>query len=118
VLVVRTLSPSLAAHLPVVAGIVSETGRVLSHLAILAREYHVPTVVAVHDALHRFPEGIQLLVDGDTGEVVVLDGAAGGVERSGEDGPMRPFARKDAPVDHDGPVDDGPVDDRSGGGRS
>lgn len=72
VLVVRTLSPTLAAHLPVVAGIVSETGSVLSHLAILAREYDVPTVVAVSDALHRFPVGTRLLVDGDSGEVRVL----------------------------------------------
>ena len=72
VLVVRTLSPTLAAHLPVVAGIVSETGSVLSHLAILAREYDVPTVVAVGDALHRFPVGTRLLVDGDSGEVRVL----------------------------------------------
>jgi pyruvate,water dikinase len=75
VLVVRTLSPALAVHLPVVAAIVSETGSVLSHLAILAREYDVPTVVGVHDALHRYPVGAQLLVDGDSGEVTVLAGA-------------------------------------------
>jgi phosphoenolpyruvate-protein kinase (PTS system EI component) len=46
----------------------------LSHLAILAREYGVPTVVAVHDALQRFPAGARLLVDGTTGEVRRLDG--------------------------------------------
>jgi pyruvate,water dikinase len=80
VLVVRTLSPTLAVHLPVVAGIVAETGSVLSHLAILAREYGVPTVVAVHDAVHRFPVGTRLLVDGDSGEVSVL---AEAVDRAG-----------------------------------
>ena len=57
VLVVRTLDPTLAARLPGLAGLVSESGSTLSHLAILAREYHVPTVVAVHDAMHRFPLG-------------------------------------------------------------
>jgi pyruvate,water dikinase len=71
VLVVRTLSPRLAALLPSLGGLVAETGSVLSHLAILAREYGVPTVVAVHDALHRYPPGTRLLVDGDTGEVIV-----------------------------------------------
>lgn len=73
VLVVRTLSPRLAAHLPSIEGLVAETGSVLSHLAILAREYHVPTVVAVHDALHRFPVGARVVVDGDTGEVRLVD---------------------------------------------
>lgn len=72
VLVVRTLDPVLAAALPGLAGLVAETGSTLSHLAILAREAHVPTVVAVHDAVHRFPPGTRLLVDGGTGEVTAL----------------------------------------------
>ena len=69
VLVVQTLEPELAGVLPDLAGLVSETGSTLSHLAILAREYGVPTVVAVPDALRRYTEGESLLVDGDTGEV-------------------------------------------------
>jgi pyruvate,water dikinase len=73
VLVVRVLSPRLAVHLPVLAGLIAETGSVLSHLAILAREFGVPTVVAVHDALHRYPTGTHVLVDGETGEITVLD---------------------------------------------
>ncbi|MFZ5846232.1 MAG: PEP-utilizing enzyme [Actinomycetota bacterium] len=68
-LVVRTLDPGLAGWLPGLAGLVAETGASLSHLAILAREYGVPTVVAVHDALTRFPAGARVLVDGATGEV-------------------------------------------------
>ena len=69
VLVVDMLSPGLATKLPGLAGLVSETGSSLSHLAILAREMHVPTVVAVPDARRRFPEGSRVLVDGLTGEV-------------------------------------------------
>ena len=64
VLVVRDLQPGLAAWLPGLAGLVAETGGTLSHMAILAREYGVPTVVAAHDALRRFPVGTPLLVDG------------------------------------------------------
>jgi pyruvate,water dikinase len=74
VLVVRTLEPGLAAALPGLAGLVAETGASLSHLAILAREYGVPTVVAMHDALNRFPPGTRVLVDGTTGEVRVEGG--------------------------------------------
>ena len=69
VLVVDVLSPALATKLPGLAGLVSETGSSLSHLAILAREMHVPTVVAVPGARRRFPEGSRVLVDGLTGEV-------------------------------------------------
>jgi pyruvate,water dikinase len=69
VLVVTNLEPRLAAVLPDLAGLVAETGSALSHLAILAREMHVPTVVAVRDARQRFPPGTRVLVDGTTGEV-------------------------------------------------
>ena len=69
ILVVRTLDPGLAALLPGLGGLVAETGSVLSHLAILARELGVPTVVGVADALVRFPPGSVVVVDGVTGEV-------------------------------------------------
>ncbi|GIU86450.1 MAG: hypothetical protein KatS3mg009_0965 [Acidimicrobiia bacterium] len=72
VLVVRTLDPGLAPVLPGLRGLVSETGSVLSHLAILARELGVATVVGVEDALRRYPAGTQVVVDGGTGEVSVV----------------------------------------------
>ncbi|MEU5877166.1 PEP/pyruvate-binding domain-containing protein [Spirillospora sp. NPDC047279] len=77
VLVVDTLRPSLAAHLPVLAGLIAETGSPLSHLAILARELGVPAVVGVRGAAGRFPAGTEVLVDGDTGRVEVLAEAPG-----------------------------------------
>ncbi|MCZ2814906.1 PEP/pyruvate-binding domain-containing protein [Modestobacter sp. VKM Ac-2984] len=69
VLVVRTLDPGLAPLLPRLAGLVAETGSVLAHLAILARESGVPTVVGLPDALEEFPPGTVVRVDGATGEV-------------------------------------------------
>jgi pyruvate,water dikinase len=71
VLVVRTLDPGIAPVLPRLAGLISETGSVLAHLAILAREARVPTVVGVDDALERFPAGTMVTVDGSTGEITV-----------------------------------------------
>lgn len=73
VLVVRTLDPTLAAVLPGLAGLVAETGSVLSHLAIMAREFGVPTVVGVAEATTLFPAGTRVLVDGDSGEVEALE---------------------------------------------
>jgi len=73
VLVVRSLDPALAPLLPGLAGLVAETGSALSHLAVLAREYRVPTAVGVPGAVDRFPAGTPLTVDGGTGEVTVND---------------------------------------------
>ena len=72
VLVVRTLDPDLAPLLPRLGGLVAETGSFLSHLAILAREFGVPTAVGVEDAVARFPAGSTVVVDGTTGEVTLL----------------------------------------------
>jgi phosphohistidine swiveling domain-containing protein len=72
VLLVRTLDPRLAPFLPGLAGVVAESGSTLSHLAIVARESGVPIVVAVPDALQRFPPGTCVLVDGTTGEVSLV----------------------------------------------
>jgi pyruvate,water dikinase len=73
VLVVRTLDPGLAPMLPGLHGLVAETGSVLSHLAILAREFGIPTVVGVEDAVRRFPPGTHVVVDGASGAVAVVD---------------------------------------------
>ena len=59
--------------LPRLAGIVAETGSVLSHLAILAREAGVPTVVGYAGAMEELPEGADVFVDGDAGRVTVKD---------------------------------------------
>ena len=71
VLVTTTLSPGLGPLLPRLHGIVAETGSVLSHLAILAREARVPTVVGYAGATDDLPEGALVLVDGDTGQVTI-----------------------------------------------
>lgn len=76
ILVVPTLDPDLATLLPRLGGIVSETGSVLSHLAIMAREFGVPAVVGVPDAVTRFPAGSHVSVDGTTGEVKLVEGGA------------------------------------------
>ena len=73
VLVVSNLEPGLAGLLPRLAGLVAETGSVLSHLAILARELGIPTVVGVEDAVRRFPAGSTVVIDGTTGEVAALE---------------------------------------------
>jgi pyruvate,water dikinase len=73
VLVTTTLSPGLGPLLTRLSGIVSETGSVLSHLAILSREAGVPTVVGYANATRDLLEGVEVTVDGDSGRVTVED---------------------------------------------
>lgn len=79
VLVVDHLDPRLAGVIPSLAGLVAETGSPLSHLAILAREYGVPTVVGVAGARSRFDEGDLVDVDGDAGTVAIVSDLTTGV---------------------------------------
>jgi pyruvate,water dikinase len=71
VLVTTTLTPGLGPVLARLAGLVTETGSVLSHLAILAREAGVATVVGYDGAVQELAEGTVVVVDGDTGRVTV-----------------------------------------------
>jgi phosphohistidine swiveling domain-containing protein len=73
VLIVTNLDPSLASLLPGLSGLVAETGSVLSHLAILAREHGVPTVVDLPDARERYPDGTWVVVDGASGDVTTVE---------------------------------------------
>jgi phosphohistidine swiveling domain-containing protein len=72
VLVTTTLTPGLGPLLPRLRGIVAETGSVLSHLAILAREGGVATVVGYAGATRDLPEGATVDVNGETGCVTIV----------------------------------------------
>jgi phosphohistidine swiveling domain-containing protein len=76
VLVVTHLDPRLAPVVPRLAGLVAETGSPLSHLAILAREHGVPTVVGHAGATDRYQAGQVVEVDGTLGTVRVVADAA------------------------------------------
>jgi pyruvate,water dikinase len=54
---------------PGVGGIVAETGGMLSHTAIIAREYAIPAVVSINKATDIINDGQPITVDGDTGKV-------------------------------------------------
>ena len=70
VLVARDLAPADTATLDPATclALVTEEGGPTSHTAIIARSLGIPAVVAVRDAL-ALPEGMLVLVDGETGEV-------------------------------------------------
>jgi pyruvate,water dikinase len=60
--------------LPLLGGVVTDRGGVLSHAAIVAREYGIPAVVGARTATSDIPDGARVRVDGDTGSVTILAG--------------------------------------------
>lgn len=73
VLVARFTDPGWTPLLEHVAGVVTEVGGVLSHAAVISREYGVPAVLSVKGATARIPDGAPVEVDGDRGQVRLLD---------------------------------------------
>jgi phosphohistidine swiveling domain-containing protein len=72
VLVTQSTSEAFNILLPLLGGIVTDSGGLLSHAAIVAREYGIPGVVGTRDATSRIADGARVRVDGDAGEVAVL----------------------------------------------
>ena len=73
VLLTESTTEAFNILLPLLGAIVTDSGGLLSHSAIVAREYGIPGVVGTRDATDRIPDGTRVRVDGDAGEVTVLD---------------------------------------------
>ena len=72
VLVTESTTEAFNILLPLLGAIVTDSGGLLSHSAIVAREYGIPGVVGTRDATERIADGTRVRVDGDAGEVTVL----------------------------------------------
>jgi len=72
VLVTESTSEAFNILLPLLGGIVTDNGGLLSHAAIVAREYGIPGVVGTREATERIRDGVRVRVDGDAGEVTLL----------------------------------------------
>ncbi len=76
VLVTRQTDPGWGPIFPLISGLVIERGGMLSHGAIIAREFGIPSVVGVKDATRLIPHGGRVTVDGSRGLVHVALGGA------------------------------------------
>jgi pyruvate,water dikinase len=72
VLVARITTPAYNVLLPLLGAVVTDRGGLLSHPAIVSREYGIPGVVGTREATGRIADGVRVRVDGDAGEVTVL----------------------------------------------
>jgi phosphohistidine swiveling domain-containing protein len=73
VLITASTTEAFNILLPLLGGIVTDNGGLLSHAAIVSREYGIPGVVGTREATERIADGIRVRVNGDAGEVTVLE---------------------------------------------
>jgi phosphohistidine swiveling domain-containing protein len=69
VLVTAATSDSFNIVLPLLGAIVTNAGGLLSHAAIVGREYGIPSVVGTRNATALIKDGMRVTVNGTTGEV-------------------------------------------------
>jgi pyruvate, water dikinase len=72
ILVAPVTSPSWTPVFGKIAAAVSDIGGIMSHAAIVSREYGLPAVVGTATATSRIRTGDRLRVDGDSGTVTIL----------------------------------------------
>ncbi|UCE74008.1 MAG: hypothetical protein JSV56_13470, partial [Methanomassiliicoccales archaeon] len=73
VLVTKSIDPGQTQVFSSAGGMILEVGGVLSHGAILAREFGIPTVARVNRATDLFSDGQEVVVNGTKGEVVLVE---------------------------------------------
>lgn len=70
--VVSTFHPSWTPILGIVSGLVMNYGNILSHGAVVAREYRIPVVIFNDTATNIFKNGQWIEINGDTGRIRVI----------------------------------------------
>jgi pyruvate,water dikinase len=71
IIVAPVIDPGMAPLFGIAAGLIVEMGGTLSHGAIIAREYGLPTVANVEGAMTQLREGRQVTVDAGSGTIRV-----------------------------------------------
>ncbi|WP_295680057.1 PEP/pyruvate-binding domain-containing protein [uncultured Nevskia sp.] len=72
ILIVHATDPGWTPVFMLIKGIVLETGGLISHGALLAREFGLPGV-QIEGALQLIPDGAKITLDGDNGLVIIHD---------------------------------------------
>jgi pyruvate,water dikinase len=76
ILVTAYTDPSWTPLFVAISGLVTEVGGLMTHGAVIAREYGLPAVVGVENATRLIRDGDFIRVNGTEGWVLVIDAAA------------------------------------------
>ena len=72
VLITKNTSAAFNVVLPILGALVTDRGGLLSHAAIVSREYGIPGVVATKTATSTIADGATVRVDGEAGTVMAV----------------------------------------------
>ncbi|MFZ1488425.1 MAG: rifamycin-inactivating phosphotransferase [Ilumatobacteraceae bacterium] len=72
ILVTAHTDPSWSPLFVAISGLVTEVGGVMTHGAVVAREYGLPAVVGVQGATHKITDGQRIRLNGTDGYVEIL----------------------------------------------
>lgn len=75
ILVTYFTDPGWTLKFPLLSGVITESGGMLSHAAVIAREYGIPAVLAVNGATREIRDGERIAIDGHSGRINLLESA-------------------------------------------
>ncbi len=73
ILVTSNTDPGWTPVFSQLAGLITETGGILSHGAVVSREYGIPAVTAVKGAKQIFKTGQRITIDGNDGVIFIME---------------------------------------------
>lgn len=73
ILVTKFTDPAWTVCFSRISGLITETGGVLSHGAIVSREFGIPAVLGVKNIMLQLKTGDKVYLSGDKGEVILID---------------------------------------------
>lgn len=73
ILVTRQTDPGWVVVFPLISGLIVERGGMLSHGAIVSREFGIPAIVGVEDATLKIKDNDLILLNADTGEITLVN---------------------------------------------
>jgi pyruvate,water dikinase len=72
ILIATMTTPAYNVVVPLIGAVVTDTGGMLCHAAIVAREFAIPAVVGAGTATTDIPDGANIRVDGNEGTITLL----------------------------------------------
>jgi pyruvate,water dikinase len=73
ILVTRQTDPGWVSVFPLISGLIVERGGMLSHGAIVSREFGIPAIVGVELATQKLKDGDLITLNADKGTIVIHD---------------------------------------------
>jgi pyruvate,water dikinase len=71
ILVTRQTDPGWVVVFPLISGLIVERGGMLSHGAIVSREFGIPAIVGVDSATTKIKDGDRLILNANSGEITI-----------------------------------------------